>query len=173
MTGAEHLAWARQRAREFIAGGNLASVYGSLVSDLNKHDDTRALVHTDTLKQGMAILLAQGLDEVVRLRSLDEWLCRFRVPMTPNWETFIASKRWVDDLVLAIDNAFNTVACGYSYLGSLYIESTSNWPDKDAAPWYLLIGNRESFAHDICQLEERLFQFAESEGFFSPPPAAA
>jgi RNA polymerase-interacting CarD/CdnL/TRCF family regulator len=38
---AEHLAWAKQRALEYVDDGDLQSAYASLASDLTKHRDTR------------------------------------------------------------------------------------------------------------------------------------
>lgn len=42
MTRAEHLAWCKQRAREYVSAGDLAGAVASMNSDLTKHPDTRA-----------------------------------------------------------------------------------------------------------------------------------
>ena len=41
MTRAEHLEWAKNRALEYACAGNLTDALGSLISDLNKHPETR------------------------------------------------------------------------------------------------------------------------------------
>ncbi len=40
MTRAEHLAWAKSRALEYVEMGDLNAAFMSLVSDLRKHPDT-------------------------------------------------------------------------------------------------------------------------------------
>ena len=40
MTRAEHLAWCKQRALEYVDAGDLQSALASMGSDLNKHPDT-------------------------------------------------------------------------------------------------------------------------------------
>lgn len=41
MTRAEHLAWAKQRALEYVERGDLNSAAASMGSDLGKHDELR------------------------------------------------------------------------------------------------------------------------------------
>jgi hypothetical protein len=43
MTRDEHLAWARERALEYLEAGDPASAIGSMISDLGKHEETRSL----------------------------------------------------------------------------------------------------------------------------------
>lgn len=43
MTRAEHLAWAKARALEYLDRGDAANALASMISDLGKHDETRAL----------------------------------------------------------------------------------------------------------------------------------
>jgi hypothetical protein len=40
-TRAEHLAWAKQRALEYVDAGDLTSALASFFSDLRKHDELR------------------------------------------------------------------------------------------------------------------------------------
>lgn len=40
MTRAEHLAWCKQRALEYVDAGDLQSAMASMGSDLNKHPET-------------------------------------------------------------------------------------------------------------------------------------
>jgi hypothetical protein len=39
MTRAEHLAWAKRRALEYVDAGDLEQAVASMISDLQKHDD--------------------------------------------------------------------------------------------------------------------------------------
>lgn len=41
MTGAEHVAWAKERALEYVDLGQPAQAMASLTSDLAKHPDTQ------------------------------------------------------------------------------------------------------------------------------------
>lgn len=43
MTRAEHLEWCKQRAREYVDRGELDAAVISMLSDLNKHEETEAL----------------------------------------------------------------------------------------------------------------------------------
>ena len=40
-TRAEHLAWCKQRALEYVDQGDLKNAFASMASDLNKHEETR------------------------------------------------------------------------------------------------------------------------------------
>jgi hypothetical protein len=46
MTRAEHVRWCKQRAREYVAAGNLGDAVASMLSDLGKHEETARLVET-------------------------------------------------------------------------------------------------------------------------------
>lgn len=39
MTRAEHLAWAKERALEYVIGGDMTSAIASMLSDLGKHPE--------------------------------------------------------------------------------------------------------------------------------------
>lgn len=41
MTRAEHMAWCKQRALQYVDAGDLGQALDSLTSDLRKHPDTR------------------------------------------------------------------------------------------------------------------------------------
>jgi hypothetical protein len=43
MTRAEHLAWAKARALDYVEAGDLASAVASMISDLGKHDELRSI----------------------------------------------------------------------------------------------------------------------------------
>lgn len=36
----EHLAWCKERAREYLAHGDVANAVASMLSDMNKHPET-------------------------------------------------------------------------------------------------------------------------------------
>jgi hypothetical protein len=41
MTRAEHLAWCKKRAHEYLAQGDIKNAVASMLSDLSKHPETR------------------------------------------------------------------------------------------------------------------------------------
>lgn len=41
MTREEHLTWAKQRAHEYLAHGDLAGAVASMMSDMNKHPECK------------------------------------------------------------------------------------------------------------------------------------
>lgn len=41
MTRAEHLAWSKQRALEYVERGDVSNAFTSMISDLGKHEETR------------------------------------------------------------------------------------------------------------------------------------
>ncbi len=47
MTAAEHFAWARGRALEYLDLGDPVAAMDSLVSDLAKHEGTASILHPD------------------------------------------------------------------------------------------------------------------------------
>jgi hypothetical protein len=44
MTRAEHLAWAKERALEYVASGEMIDAIASMLSDLGKHPETERSV---------------------------------------------------------------------------------------------------------------------------------
>jgi phage terminase small subunit len=42
MTRAEHLAWCKQRALEYVSKGDMNNALASMASDLGKHPETRS-----------------------------------------------------------------------------------------------------------------------------------
>ncbi|QDY06133.1 hypothetical protein FJK98_02285 [Micromonospora sp. HM134] len=49
MTAAEHFAWAKGRALEYVDLDDPVNAMASLVSDPRKHEGTRAILHDDLL----------------------------------------------------------------------------------------------------------------------------
>src|SRR5262245_27362270 len=79
-----------------------------------------------------------------------------------NLGKFFADMRWDDE---------PTPAKGWVYLGALYIEEVApHWPNetRKAGKWHLLISNCSLVTDNLTKLEERLYEFALSEGFELP-----
>jgi len=49
MTRAEHLAWAKQRALEYLDKGEASNAVNSMLSDLGKHEETERSVGVGTM----------------------------------------------------------------------------------------------------------------------------
>lgn len=47
MTAAEHFAWAKARAIEYVNAGDGITAMASFVSDLSKHEGTAGILHQD------------------------------------------------------------------------------------------------------------------------------
>lgn len=60
MTRAEHLAWTKARAQEYLARGELRDGFLSMVSDLSKHSETRGHPAIDL---GMMLFMSGNLDD--------------------------------------------------------------------------------------------------------------
>ncbi len=58
MTREEHLQWCKDRALEYVENGDITSAWGSMVSDLNKHDGTRG--HS-AIQLGMMMVMSGNL----------------------------------------------------------------------------------------------------------------
>jgi len=63
---AEHMAWCKKRALEYLDKGDLQNAIASLASDLNKHPDTRPHVHF-VVMLGMQAILDHDVGGVRRL----------------------------------------------------------------------------------------------------------
>lgn len=66
MTRAEHLAWAKERALEYVDQGDLQNAFASLTSDLNKHPDT---ARHSGIELGMMQLMAGHLTTARDMRD--------------------------------------------------------------------------------------------------------
>ena len=66
MTRAEHLAWAKERALEYVDAGDLNNAFASMCSDLRKHPDTKDHVGAGL---GMMLLLGGRLSTVREMRE--------------------------------------------------------------------------------------------------------
>ena len=56
----EHLAWCKQRAREYLDHGDIAGAVASMLSDMNKHEETQ--VHP--MLQAYGLLVASRFDMI-------------------------------------------------------------------------------------------------------------
>lgn len=65
MTRAEHLAWCKARALEYVDQGKLQDAFASMGSDLGKHPDTAA--HAG-IAMGMMLLVGGLLNEPHEMR---------------------------------------------------------------------------------------------------------
>lgn len=66
MNRAEHLAWCKQRALEYVDLGELADALVSMTSDLQKHPDTAG---HGGLELGMMLLIGGHLDTPAKMRD--------------------------------------------------------------------------------------------------------
>lgn len=61
---AEHLAWCKQRALEYLDAGDLSNAVASMGSDLNKHPQTAC--NPILMKLGMLFLINNDAGEIRR-----------------------------------------------------------------------------------------------------------
>lgn len=69
MTRAEHLAWCKQRAIEYVDRGDVAQAWASMISDMSKHPGT-----TDhaAIELGMLMVMAGHLKDPSEMRQYIE-----------------------------------------------------------------------------------------------------
>ncbi|MBT1509467.1 hypothetical protein KIP88_03035 [Bradyrhizobium sp. SRL28] len=65
MTRAEHLAWCKRRALEYIDAGELQQGVTSMMCDLFKHDETKS-VSAAKMKQSLEVQLSGDRDQARR-----------------------------------------------------------------------------------------------------------
>jgi hypothetical protein len=68
-TRADHLAWCKERALEYVAAGDLTNAFGSMVSDLNKHPETEG--HSG-IQLGSMLFFGGGLATERQMREFIE-----------------------------------------------------------------------------------------------------
>jgi hypothetical protein len=68
MTRAEHLAWCKQRALEYVDQGDVNNALASMTSDLGKHEETAG--HPG-IELGMLLAMGGHLSTVQEMR---EWI---------------------------------------------------------------------------------------------------
>lgn len=66
---ADHLAWCKERALEYVELGDTKNAFASLMSDLNKHPDTQG---HGARELGIMLLLAGQLDTPAQMREFIE-----------------------------------------------------------------------------------------------------
>lgn len=65
-TRAEHLAWCKQRALEYVDKGDVQNAYASMASDLNKHPETAG---HQAIQLGMMMLMDGQLSSPQEMRK--------------------------------------------------------------------------------------------------------
>lgn len=71
MTRVEHLAWAKQRALEYLDAGDQKNAVASMLSDLRKHDE---LADHSGVMLGMMLLMGGHMNEREEVRR---WIVGF------------------------------------------------------------------------------------------------
>ena len=66
---AEHLAWCKKKALEYVDAGDLSQAYSSMVSDLRKHPETEK--HS-AIHLGMMMLMGGHLNTSEKMRDFIE-----------------------------------------------------------------------------------------------------
>lgn len=69
MTRAEHLAWCKQRALEYVDQGDLAQAIASMTSDLGKHFETAG---HPAIELGMMLIMTGNLNTSAAVRKFIE-----------------------------------------------------------------------------------------------------
>lgn len=70
MTRAEHMAWAKARASEYVEAGDLNGAFASFTSDLGKHPETAGELEIQA-DLGMSLFVLGSLNSQTEMR---EWI---------------------------------------------------------------------------------------------------
>ena len=68
-TRAEHLAWCKQRALQYVEAGDVAQAYASMASDMGKHSETR---DHPAILLGMQLMMIGDLSTPDKMRKFIE-----------------------------------------------------------------------------------------------------
>jgi len=66
MTRADHLAWCKERALEYVDQGDLSNAFASLISDLRKHPETESHAAAEL---GMMLMMSGHLNTAKDMRD--------------------------------------------------------------------------------------------------------
>jgi len=69
MNRAEHLAWCKMRALEYVEQGDLTNAYASMASDMGKHPDTAG--HS-AISLGFQLMMIGDLNTRYKMRKFIE-----------------------------------------------------------------------------------------------------
>lgn len=69
ITRSEHLAWCKQRAREYLDHGDAQNALASMLSDLGKHPETKDHIG---IHLGMGLMIAGQLNTAQQVRDFVE-----------------------------------------------------------------------------------------------------
>lgn len=64
-TRAEHLAWCKQRALEYVDAGDVSNAFASMISDMQKHPQTFGHIG---LNLGSAMMFSGNLSSIAEMR---------------------------------------------------------------------------------------------------------
>lgn len=68
-TRAEHLAWCKERALQYVDEGDLTNAYASMASDMGKHEETR---DHPAIGLGMMLMVTGDLSTPDEMRKFIE-----------------------------------------------------------------------------------------------------
>ena len=66
MTRTEHVEWCKERAREYLGQGDLGQALASMMSDLSKHPETKAIAKSPLMALGMTAVMAGDHADLTR-----------------------------------------------------------------------------------------------------------
>lgn len=69
MSRTEHLQWCKKRALEYASNGDLTGAYASMISDMQKHSETK---NHPAIRLGMMLLMAGKLDTQSKMEKFIE-----------------------------------------------------------------------------------------------------
>jgi hypothetical protein len=69
MTREKHLQWCKLRALGYVDAGDCKNAYASMISDLNKHPETR---NHPAAKLGMMLIMTGNMDNPQEMRRFIE-----------------------------------------------------------------------------------------------------
>lgn len=74
MSRAEHLAWCKQRALDYVNRGELVNALASFTSDMDKHPDTAETMHSEAISMLAAVEAVPAVmaNDAARLRRFIE-----------------------------------------------------------------------------------------------------
>lgn len=69
MNREEHMQWCKKRALEYVDAGDLTNAYGSMASDMGKHEETKNHVE---IMLGMQLMVTGNLNTSNKMREFIE-----------------------------------------------------------------------------------------------------
>jgi hypothetical protein len=75
-----HLAWAKERALEYLHRGDVVHAVASMISDLGKHEETRELRTPELVRRGSQAALDDAAEALVDAPRVRRWIEGFKWP---------------------------------------------------------------------------------------------